>query len=200
MPESIEILVEKFSSFLDQLEKLNAEMDRKYKEAADHYGFHCAGCDDNCCRSRFHHHTFLEYLYIHKGLLTLPAVEHARSREKAREYCGTSEEPGNGKRSMCPLNVDERCIVYAYRPMICRLHGISHELHMPGRGVLHGPGCDEFIEQTGKIRYYRFDRTPFYSGMARLEAELKRAMGVNRKIKMSIAEMLVSDVSVVSPI
>jgi hypothetical protein len=41
-----------------------ADMDRAYAEVADRYGFHCNGCADSCCLTRFYHHTLLEYLYL----------------------------------------------------------------------------------------------------------------------------------------
>ena len=53
--------------FMDRLETVYAAMDRKYEEAATYYGFHCTGCKDNCCRTRFYHHTLLEYLHLMKG-------------------------------------------------------------------------------------------------------------------------------------
>ena len=38
----------------------------------------------------------------------------------------------------------------------------------------------------------RFDRTPFYLEMARLEKQARLVTGVSDKIKMTVAEMLIS--------
>jgi hypothetical protein len=95
-------------------------------------------------------------------------------------------------RHMCPLNFDGRCILYSYRPMICRLHGIPHEFQTSNHKVIHAPGCDAFTGQHGDAEYFNFDRTPFYTQMARLESELKQAMGNGNKLKMTIAEMIAS--------
>ena len=42
-------------------------MDADYASVSRAYGFTCRGCDENCCRTKFYHHTFLEYLYIKAG-------------------------------------------------------------------------------------------------------------------------------------
>ena len=38
--------------------------------------------------------------------------------------------------------------------------------------------------------YYKYDRTPFYLEMAKLENEFKQAAGLDSRIKMTIAEMI----------
>jgi hypothetical protein len=40
--------------------------------------------------------------------------------------------------------------------------------------------------------YIQFDRTPFYRQMALLEKELRRLTGYGDKIKLTIAQMLVT--------
>ncbi len=77
--------------------------------------------------------------------------------------------------------------------MICRLHGIPHELQKAGHRVMYSPGCDAFTKQIKAKEYYKFDRTPFYIKMAELENELKKAAGITQKLKMTVAEMLIED-------
>jgi hypothetical protein len=77
--------------------------------------------------------------------------------------------------------------------MICRLHGIPHELHPPGRAPKTGPGCAEFHRRCGRGVYHPFDRTPLYNRLARLEAELRQALGRRPKLRATIAEMLLDD-------
>ncbi len=187
--------IERYSSFIDRLASLFETMDQKYGEATNHYDFHCAGCDDNCCKTRFFHHTYLEFFYIGKGFSTLELEKQGNVLKKAAEvYKKTREAESRGEKAriLCPLNSGGSCLLYAYRPMICRLHGISHELHIPNRMPIHAPGCEAFTRQTLKKSYLRFDRTPFYAEMSKLEAELKNEMGSSRKLKMSVAEMLVT--------
>ena len=191
--EKVKDKYNKYLHFLDRLKVIYADMDQKYQEAADYYGFYCEGCKDNCCLTRFHHHTLLEYLYIIKGYNTLGPDRQIETKNRALEVCrktDEADEKGMAVRLMCPLNFDALCILYDYRPMICRLHGIPHELQRAGQNVMHSPGCDTFTEQNREKSYFRFDRTPFYIKMAELENKLKHAAGINQKLKMTVAQML----------
>ena len=183
------------TDFLDRLQCLFAAMDRRYAQAAAHYGFRCDGCEDNCCQTRFYHHTYLEYLYIHKGLKNLDRSKLANIKSRSSEVCrktAMADEKAEPVRLMCPLNYDGRCSLYDYRPMICRLHGISHELKKPGQNPIQGPGCGMFDSTCSDKSYYKFDRTPFYLEMVKLENELKQATGLEGRIKMTIAEIIIA--------
>ncbi|MDI6687765.1 MAG: hypothetical protein QME06_06030 [Desulfobacterales bacterium] len=192
--EKVKTKYNQYGLFLDGLKIIYEAMDQKYKEAADYYGFHCQGCEDNCCLTRFYHYTLLEYLYILEGYNTLEPGRQIKTRNRALEICRKTDEAdkkGIKVRLMCPLNFNGMCILYNYRPMICRLHGIPHELQKGGQNVIHSPGCDFFTEQNKEKSYFRFDRTPFYIKMANLENEIKHAAGINQKLKMTVAEMLI---------
>ncbi|MCD6185012.1 MAG: hypothetical protein J7K84_04375, partial [Deltaproteobacteria bacterium] len=178
-----------------RLEEIYAHMDEKYNKAAEYYGFTCTGCLDNCCLTRFYHHTLLEYFYIKKGFSNLNADIRSDGKTKALAVIELTAEADKNKetaRVMCPLNLDGLCLIYPFRPMICRLHGISHELNIPGRGINRGPGCDDFMKLCNSKEYYKFDRTPFYIKMAALEKDLKETAGITKKIKMTIAEMIIN--------
>ncbi len=75
--------------------------------------------------------------------------------------------------------------------MICRMHGLPHELHKPGFPIIKGPGCDagRFDEKD----YIPFDRTPFYREMAGVEMGFRTAFGKSGKIRETIAQILVSN-------
>ncbi len=188
----------RYHPLLKRLEVLLDEMDRAYAVVADQYGFRCNGCVDNCCLTRFHHHTLLEYLYLMEGMRTLRSGIRLALRELALAVITRmvdSERRGESIRIMCPLNRDERCMLYPFRPMICRLHGIPHELHRPDGNIIKNQGCDEFFDQcreSGKTDYIRFDRTPFYRQMAMIENELRLETGYSDKIKLTIAQMIVT--------
>jgi len=187
------IIDEKKIAFFDLLQNIYADMDRKYGIAAQSYGFQCRGCQDNCCLTRFYHHTYLEYLLIRRGFdnLDLPDQHAIRAKaEEVRRQTELADNNGMPVRLMCPLNNDGMCTLYHYRPMICRLHGIPHELQKPGQPVIHGPGCGVFDEQCSDKPYYKFDRTQFYFEMVRLENEFKLAAGLTGRIKLTIAEMI----------
>lgn len=185
--------VETLRTYFGRLRRVFADMDQKYDKAAAYYGFRCTGCEDSCCQTHFYHHTFLEFLFIQEGLNTLAASGQHAIRAKAEAVCrqaAQAQRQGTAGRLMCPLNEDGQCRLYPYRPMICRLHGIPHELQKPGRPVRHGPGCGAFEEQCSGRPYFKFDRTPFYFEMAGLENEFKQAIGLTGRIKLTIAEMI----------
>jgi hypothetical protein len=184
-----------FAPFLERLKVIYSTMDNKYQEAADYYNFYCTGCDDNCCFTRFYHHTLLEYFYIMEGYKTLADETQVEVKQRALEVCRKTREAvekGGPVRLMCPINVNSLCLIYTYRPMICRLHGIPHVLQRPGQGVMYAPGCEVFNQQCRKKKPFKFDRTPFYMEMAELEKELKQAVGMTQKIKMTVAQMLIT--------
>jgi hypothetical protein len=183
------------AAFVDRLKQIYAAMDIAYNRAADHYGFFCDGCRDNCCRTRFYHHTIIEYAYLIEGFMTLDVAKQNEVKSRAVAVVDeTVRADGNGAalQLMCPLNFDELCVLYPYRPMICRLHGIPHEHKKPGQNPVYGPGCETFDRRCGGKGYFKFDRTPFYRDMAMLEKEARKTPGFAGKIRMTVAEMIVS--------
>ncbi len=196
--ERLLTLRHRYLPLLKRLEMLFGEMNRAYAAVAGRYGFQCNGCADNCCLTRFYHHTLLEYLYLAEGLRSLePDARHWIRKQALRVVAriDDADRRGEALRIMCPLNRDERCRLYRFRPMICRLHGIPYELQRPGGHLIKNPGCDAFFNQCrqrGQTDYIRFDRAPFYRQMAALEQELRRKTNYSDKIKLTIAQMLVT--------
>jgi Fe-S-cluster containining protein len=181
------------TEFIERLKKIYAAMDQAYRLAARHYRFNCDGCRDNCCQSRFYHHTVIEHAYLLEGLETLTITKQSEVKSRAKDVLDQTSGGGVRKdaiRLMCPLNFDERCILYPYRPMICRLHGIPHELKKPGQSTLFGPGCETFGHRCGHKSYFKFERTPFYRELAMLEQEFRQSLGSAGKIRMTVAEMI----------
>lgn len=180
---------------MGQLKGVFREMDQHYADVAGRYGFRCSGCEDNCCLTRFYHHTLLELLLLWEGFSRLPPAHRERISDIARHVSRESERIaalGESPRIMCPLNEAGLCILYDARPMICRLHGIPHELKTPGRGVSRGPGCGAFEARCGQLPYLTFDRTPFYAKMAQLERQLQQAVAGPGKTRMTVAAMIVA--------
>ena len=179
--------------FIARLKRIYAAMDRAYHRAAGHYDFACDGCPDSCCRSLFYHHTIIECGYLIEGLKTL---DPGKLKEvKTRALHGIAETAGAGQsatalRIMCPLNFDELCILYPYRPMICRLHGVPHELQKPGQNPIYGRGCQTFDRRCSHKEYFKFDRTPLYRQLAMLERDVRQTLGFDEKIKMTVAEIV----------
>ncbi len=173
-----------------------AQMDRAYDTAAQASGFVCNGCKDNCCMTRFYHHTLVEVLYLKEGLASLSQEALAKVRALAASAVAQTaemERDDQPVRIMCPVNEADRCILYPHRPMICRLHGIAHMLRRPDGQVQTGQGCDDFYTQCGLSTDGLLDRTPLYIAMAKLERQLREELGFDRKIKMTIAEITLDD-------
>ena len=183
------------AALIDRLEQIYAAMDLAYNRAAGHYEFVCDGCRDSCCRSLFYHHTIIEYDYLIEGLKTLDPEKLKEVTSRALLVVGETvgaDQSGSAVRIMCPLNFDELCILYSYRPMVCRLHGIPHELQKPGQKSVRGPGCETFDHRCGHKGYFQFDRTPFYRQLAMLEQDVRQTLGFDEKIKMTVAEMILA--------
>ena len=168
-------------------------MDHAYAETAQYYGFQCAGCEENCCLTRFYHHTHVEYFYLLSGFFKLgfDRQEEIRSQAGAvNRQILTGQSQGTPPRMMCALNEQGACLLYEYRPMICRLHGIPHELKMPGRPTVYGPGCSDFVSRCGDRGYKVFDRTPFYLSLSGLERRFREQFHITGKLKKTVSEML----------
>lgn len=185
----------KISEFIDRTERLYAQMDRAYRRAAEASGFVCSGCEDNCCRTLFYHHTFAEYFTLYRGFSALPRPQRDNIRSRAAACLRTAAGDRPRRRELCPLNDSGRCVLYGQRPMICRLHGVPHEFTPPGGESRVGPGCEPFYRRCGHLDHPRLDRTPHYLHLARLESGLRQVVGVNRKIKLTLAQMLITEPS-----
>jgi hypothetical protein len=167
-------------------------MDLTYNQVAGRYGFHCSGCKDNCCTSLFFHHTFIEKAFVIQGFSQIGGSIQKQIRLKAADYVTRTFINQPEERSlklMCPLNREGRCVLYSYRPMICRLHGLPHEMHPPGRQKIRGPGCD--AGRFDAKAYIPFDRTRFYVEMAAIEQQFKDRYSKTGRPRQSIAQILI---------
>jgi Fe-S-cluster containining protein len=174
------------------LTNLYLQMDKAWNKIADLYGFQCNGCEDNCCRSLFFHHTYIEKSYLLHGFNQLDRQMQAAIRIKAEDYVKTTFSAGKQLKSlkiMCPLNEEEKCILYLYRPMICRMHGLPHEVLIQGSKPIVGQGCKagQFDDKAS----IQFDRSPFYRQMAQIEAAWRRETGQTAKIKETVAQIVI---------
>lgn len=177
-----------FSSLIGLYQK----MDLAYHQVAACYDFHCTGCTDNCCTSLFFHHTFIEKAFVIQGFSQMEKAIQKQIQDKAADYVNRtfSNQPAHRSlKLMCPLNREGKCVLYFYRPMICRLHGLPHELRPPGRQKIRGPGCDAGRFDAGA--YIPFDRTPFYVEMAAIEQGFKDRHSKTGRPRQTIAQILI---------
>ncbi|THB80710.1 MAG: YkgJ family cysteine cluster protein [Desulfobacteraceae bacterium] len=172
-------------------------MDDTWKNVADQYGFVCNGCEDNCCQTLFFHHTHIERDYLVEGFNALEKSVKLEVLHKAEAYCDKLllfSSPDKPFRMMCPLNLEGRCLIYDHRPMICRLHGLPHELSDTNGDREHQPGCRAGHARFNTKGYIPFNRTKIYTQMASLEAAYTRTIRrQGQRIKLTIAQMLTQD-------
>ncbi len=189
----------KLESFFHELSLLNERMDSEYSRVAEFYGFTCNGCGENCCETLFYHHTWVEVFYLRSAFEAMEPRMREFVYHEAESYLSILDSfeasrkknsPTAPFRRMCPLNINQKCILYRFRPMICRLHGIPHEVAIPGRPRIFGRGCAEFQRQAQDMPYRVFDRTPFYMDLSRIEDGFRREFDINVKCNLTVAHIL----------
>jgi len=172
---------------------LYTRMDQTWKKVAEAYHFVCNGCEDNCCNSLFFHHTYIEKAYLIHGVSRLDHGRKKAIKDRSDSYL-EKIVPDRLNATMlripCPLIEDGRCLLYPFRPMICRLHGLPHELCRPGAEKVKGPGCK--VGSFDDKPYIKFDRTLFYQQMAQVEIKFRQDFNKTGKINETIAQMLIS--------
>ena len=171
-----------------QLAELYSRMDRAYTRIADTLAFDCRNCSDSCCYQTFFHFSWIEYLYLLKGLSELPGAEKTKVMESCRENCGA----GPSKRPCCGANREGLCLLYPHRPMICRLHGVAYRLTRPDGKLVRGPGCYRFESLTKPGLPAELDRTEFYAALADLEQHTRLRLAVTARLRMTVAQMLLT--------
>lgn len=176
-----------------------------YKRMADEYavtaravGLSCEGCTDNCCRSYFQHHTYIEWLYLWEGLNRLPEAERDAIRKRAEDYMTEAQialNKGERPAAMCPLiREDGLCGLYEFRLMTCRMHGVPNVLVRPDGRVASFPGCwkTQELAKDAPAELPALNRTSMLRDLAQLEMQFmgKKLQGMP-KVDHTIAEMIV---------
>lgn len=182
--------------FFSRLAEIYKAIDAAYHEAQHYYKFSCNGCMDNCCATKFYHHTLIEELYLAEGLKSFDEKTKESLVARAKEVIDIHKSSPEDVRIMCPANEKGLCILYEYRPMICRIHGVPFELHKMDLTVENGQGCYRFLtENAAKEKGLRIDRTRFYFSMAGLEKKVREYFNFSGRYKKTTAEMIVDIIS-----
>lgn len=178
-----------------RIRELYRKIDSAYAAAAEKTGLTCEGCDGViCCSVDLTLHTFIEISYLRLGFKTLEPSLHSEILKKSLWIVDAKRVAPYGDRyrnAVCALNFAGACILYEYRPMICRLAGIPHVFTRPDGSEAQSGGCKKFEETfRGQNTEAKIDRSEFYREMADMEIEAVRARG-KRTEKLTVSEALV---------
>jgi hypothetical protein len=183
-------------TLISRIKELYDKMDSAYAAAAEKIDLTCEGCDGVvCCTVDLTVHTFVEMSYLRQGFYALEHLVQSEILTKSKRMVSAKQQAPKGddyRGAVCALNSAGACILYEYRPMICRLAGIPHFFTRPDGSKLESGGCKKFEEsiptkKSGAI----LDRTEFYREMAAMEIETVIARG-ERTEKLTVAEIMVS--------
>jgi uncharacterized protein len=121
----------------ERYQELTAKVDAFFTRVQSRYGsaMQCkAGCTA-CCHVRLSV-TALEASVIRDGLAGLSAEERTRLAHRAKQ----------GAPGACPaLEADGRCAIYAWRPLVCRSHGVPIR-HREPDGAAALSACEKNFE------------------------------------------------------
>jgi uncharacterized protein len=121
----------------ERYRELTTKVDAFFTRVQSRYGsaMQCkAGCTA-CCHVRLSV-TALEASVIREGLAALPEAERARLAHRAE----------HGAPGACPaLEADGRCALYAWRPLVCRSHGVPIRQREPD-GTASVSACEKNFE------------------------------------------------------
>jgi Fe-S-cluster containining protein len=104
-----------YEQLVQAVDELSAKLSERYRQ---HLACR-AGCS-GCC----HHHLSVfpvEAAALRKAIDELPTPQRAKIEKQAAE---TIDREQHGEPVSCPLLVNDRCSVYASRPLICRTQGL----------------------------------------------------------------------------
>jgi hypothetical protein len=188
-------------SLSEQLKILYQDMEQAYDLVAKPLGHGCDGCPDNCCDSYFVHHTYIEWAYLLQGLNSLADDRRRALLARAEDYELEAQKiiaDGRRPKIMCPVNEDGRCMLYPYRLMVCRTHGVPASMTRPDGKRLVFPGCfrcQELIVEKAiaEADVPLMERTLLLRRLVMLEQRfLQGKRHLAPKVKRTIASMLVS--------
>jgi hypothetical protein len=184
-------------ALLLRMQRLYQEMEAEYDRVAALLGFSCQACPDNCCDSYFEHHTYAEWSYLWLGFQQLSEEKQQEILQRAKGYqqaCEAAMARDERPQVMCPLNENGLCILYTFRLMVCRTHGVPATMSRPDGVRLNFPGCfrcQELVQQQHQEEAPHMERTLLLRQLAILENDLLEGKRhLCPKVRKTIARML----------
>jgi Fe-S-cluster containining protein len=174
----------------ERYQELTAKVDTFFTRVQSRYGsaMQCkAGCTA-CCHVRLSV-TALEASVIREGLAGLPEEERARLALRAKQ----------GTRGACPaLEADGRCALYAWRPLVCRSHGVPIRHREPGAEASVS-ACEKNFEAGAGLPEVSpdcvLDQTTLSTVLGALDAAYADARGARRGERIPLDMLLAGALS-----
>ena len=170
----------------ERYRELTAKVEAFFTRVQSRYGgaMQCkAGCTA-CCHVRLSV-TALEASVIREGLAQLPEAERERLAHRAR----------HGAPGVCPaLEADGRCALYAWRPLVCRSHGVPIRQREPD-GTAPVSACEKNFEGGAGLPEVSpdcvLDQGTLSTMLGALDAALADARGTKRGERFPLDALLV---------
>lgn len=124
---------EKFLKDFDEIVKSIFEDQKRYIKCKK-------GCSI-CCKQGDYPFSQIEFSYLTQGYINLPANQKIIVQQNIRNLLKDKEEYKGEKRfeHKCPFLINDECIVYDYRGIICRTFGLCYYDDI--KGYVRLPGC-----------------------------------------------------------
>lgn len=179
-------------TFRNKIGNLYSAIDAMYEVAAKHYKFSCEGCNASCCQTRFYHYTYAEFLYLKFGFDALDKSKKEHLKSLSDNYENYYKKNSEESPQMCPLNENGLCLLYNWRPMICRLHGLPSETQDINMVATFYDGCEKFIRQKTQdgYVYMTINRTIYYREMSKIENELRKMHDITQPDRLTVSGMI----------
>lgn len=125
---------DKLREYVEFLRNLDIRLKQYFEEQKEHLKCR-TGCS-YCCENGNYPLSWIEYEYLKIGIGQLERVQIKLILHKAIQIAGNGE-----KLYKCPLLKDNLCQAYAYRPLICRTHGLLVKNIKDGKETYELPAC-----------------------------------------------------------
>jgi uncharacterized protein len=170
----------------ERYQELVTKVDTFFHRVQSRYGgaMRCgAGCTA-CCQVRLSV-TALEASVIREGLATLAEEERARLASRAKQ----------APSGACPaLEADGRCAIYAWRPLVCRSHGVPIR-HREPEGAASVSACEKNFDGGAGLPGVSpdcvLDQTTLSTVLGALDAAHADARGTRRGERIRLDTLLV---------
>lgn len=91
-----------------------------------------------CCENGDYPLSLLEMAYLMQGYNSLNKELHDKVRENIRNLITQKTKEGKLDSYSCPFLINKKCVVYNYRPLVCRMYGLAY---MRKDGIVNLPEC-----------------------------------------------------------